>query len=151
MGRVREEGRGRRHRRRAPNESLQARAVLGLDAYGGIDAEPTGTLPREHVVRVNARVVLQVRPYALRDRENPLACGEARQHVVGEASREIGSCARTDEGSVHHRELVDRDGDSCWMRPHSRQRREPREWQVSCLAVLPEDQQPALQRRHLPW
>ena len=34
------------------NEPLDARAVLALDAYGGIDAEPAGALPGEHVVRV---------------------------------------------------------------------------------------------------
>jgi len=39
----------------------------------------------EHGAR-DARVVLQVRSQALRDRENPLPCGEVRQDVVGEVS-----------------------------------------------------------------
>jgi hypothetical protein len=34
------------------DKPLDAGAVLALDAHGGIDAEPTGALPGEHVVRV---------------------------------------------------------------------------------------------------
>jgi hypothetical protein len=33
--------------------ALEARSVLALDAHGGVDAEPTGALPGEHVVGVD--------------------------------------------------------------------------------------------------
>jgi len=31
-------------------EALDALTVRALDAYGGVDAEPAGALPREHVL-----------------------------------------------------------------------------------------------------
>jgi hypothetical protein len=33
-------------------QALDARTVLAVDAHGGVHAEPTGALPREHVVGV---------------------------------------------------------------------------------------------------
>jgi hypothetical protein len=42
----------------------------------------------EHGTR-DAHVVVQVRTEALRHREHPLPCGDVRQHVVGEVSRDL--------------------------------------------------------------
>jgi hypothetical protein len=35
-----------------PDEALDAGAVLGFDAHGSVDAEPTGALPGEHACGV---------------------------------------------------------------------------------------------------
>lgn len=36
-----------------PEQAFDARSVLALDAYGGVDAESTGALPRKHALGVN--------------------------------------------------------------------------------------------------